>query len=399
MISPASSDYPRRELFIDHLRALVVLLLILFHTARLFDSEDWHIKNAETFVAADVLVAVFNIFAMPLLFLLAGMSAYASLGVRSPSRFASERFQRLLLPLLLGMIIVVPPQVYLERISPLVTPRTSPIDFNDSFFAFYPTFFSSCCYPDGNFSWHHLWFLAYLFVFSILLMPAFLLLRGVLWKGRYHLLPTAAHNAVLVVLGLALLLIELLLRPSFPSTHALIDDWANNLHYMWLMLAGAVAIARPDLTLAALSRRRAWLVAAGILSAGWLALRFGMVATLPSLSTALALRAAAEWACLVSLLGYGRAYLSRPIPFLTSFGAISMAFYIVHQTVIVMLGFWFVDWVDAPLIKYATVAGLSFAMSLAIAAIAARSAVLRVVFGLKVKRGTGKGAIATASTS
>ena len=133
-----------------------------------------------------------------------------------------------------------------------------PDRFQRQFFCVLSNFFSSCCYPDGNFSWHHLWFLAYLFVFSILLLPAFLLLRSVVWKGWHHLLPPAAHNAVLMVLGLALLPIELLLRPSFPSTHSLIYDWANNLHYMWLMLAGAVAMARPDLTLAALRRRRAW---------------------------------------------------------------------------------------------------------------------------------------------
>ncbi|UVK41874.1 acyltransferase family protein [Mesorhizobium sp. AR07] len=396
MSSPASSAYPHRELFIDHLRALVVLALILFHSARLFDSEDWHIKNAQTFIAADVLVAVFNIVGMPLLFLLAGMSAYASLGARSARRFLSERFQRLFVPLLLGMIIVVPPQVYVERISPLVALRTSPVDFSGSFLAFYPSFFTSCCYPHGNFSWHHLWFLAYLFVFSILLLPPLLLLRWTMQRQRILLSPVAG-SAVLAALGLPLLLIELTLRPSFPSTHALIDDWANNFHYMWLLLAGAFAMACPNLTVAARCHRRTWVLAGAILSAGWLALRFGMMPFVPPLGTGLALRTVAEWTCLVALIGYGSAYLWRPLPFLTRFGAIAMPFYIVHQTVIVLIGFWLLGWVDAPFLKYATVATLSFATSLAIAAIAARSAVLRLVFGLKVGRQNGRGGIAAAS--
>ena len=387
MSSPALSGQPRRDLSIDHLRALIVLALILFHTARLFDAEDWHTKNVETFLAADLVVAVFNIVGMPLLFLLAGMSAYASLGSRSPRRFIGERFGRLFVPLLFGMLIVVPPQVYVERVSPFVALRTSPIDFSGSFLDFYPTFFTSCCYPDGNFSWHHLWFLAYLFVLSVLLLPALLLLRRVMQQRRYARLSPVATSLVLVGLGLPLLVIEFGLRPSFPSTHALIDDWANNLHYMWLMLAGALAMADGNLTGTARSHRRAWLVAGAILSAGWLALRFGLMPMVPPSGTGLALRTAAEWVCLISLLSYGSVYLSRPLPFLTAFGAIAMPFYIVHQTVIVLLGFWLAGWVDAPLVKYATVAALSFAASLAVAAVALHYAALRLVFGLKAPLG------------
>ena len=159
---------------------------------------------------------------------------------------------------------------------------------------FYPTFFTSCCYPDGNFSWHHLWFLAYLFVLSVLLLPALLLLRRVMQQRRYARLSPVATSLVLVGLGLPLLVIEFGLRPSFPSTHALIDDWANNLHYMWLLLAGALAMAGGNLTGAARSHRRAWLVAGAILSAGWLALRFGLMPMVPPSGTGLALRTAAE---------------------------------------------------------------------------------------------------------
>lgn len=132
MSSPASSGQPSRDLSIDHLRALVVLALILFHTARLFDAEEWHVKNLGVFPAADTVVAVFNIVGMPLLFLLAGMSAYASLGIRTPLRFLGERFSRLFVPLGFGIILVVPPQLYVERISSMNPLRMSPIDFSGS---------------------------------------------------------------------------------------------------------------------------------------------------------------------------------------------------------------------------------------------------------------------------
>jgi glucan biosynthesis protein C len=398
MSPQASSGQPHRDLSIDHLRALVVLALILFHTARLFDSEDWHIKNLQTFLAADIVVAVFNIVGMPLLFLLAGMSAYASLGTRGPRRFLGERFGRLFVPLFFGILIVVPPQVYVERISSMGALRTSPIDFSGSFLDFYPSFFTSCCYPDGNFSWHHLWFLAYLFVFSVVLLPALLLIRRLV-RGHDMRLSLPVASLVLLGLGTPLLAIEIGLRPAFPSTHALIDDWANNLHYLWLMLAGALVMSSSELRNTIGGTRRLWLLAAVVLSAGWLALRFGM-ATLPIPGAALALRTAAEWSCLVALIGHGRRYLARPVPFLTSFGAIAMPFYIVHQTIIVLLGFWLVGWVDTPLLKYAAVAVLAFSVSLAVADVALRHRVLRVIFGLKPPGGhRGSAAAATAVTS
>ncbi|MBR7551132.1 hypothetical protein KC220_21580, partial [Mycobacterium tuberculosis] len=98
-----------------------------------------------------------------------------SLQHRSPGRFAAERFSRIFVPLVFGILLVVPPQVYVERISIGMPGRDSPIDWSGSYLDFYPTFFTSCCYNHGNFSWHHLWFLTYLFVYSLLLLPVALL--------------------------------------------------------------------------------------------------------------------------------------------------------------------------------------------------------------------------------
>ncbi len=59
-----------------------------------------------------------------------------------------------------------------------------------------------------------------------------------------------------------------------------------------------------------------------------------------------------------------------------------MAFYMLHQTVIVLLGWVLFDWQDAPLWKGLTIAGAALALSLAGAAIAARSTALRPLFGM-----------------
>jgi hypothetical protein len=93
-----------RRLDLDNLRNAAVLLLIVFHTARLFDGEAWHIKDAGHYWPADTVVRALNQWQMPVLFLLAGMAAWHALENRSVVAFLRERVLRLLVPLISGDI-------------------------------------------------------------------------------------------------------------------------------------------------------------------------------------------------------------------------------------------------------------------------------------------------------
>src|SRR5690606_21241489 len=119
--------------------------------ARVFDQTPWHVKNDVLTKGMDILVVFMNNWHMPLFFLLAGAGMFYALRHRSSSDFVNERVLRLLIPFSVGMALIIPPQVYIERIhqSPF---RQSPIDFDGSFFAFYPTFFTQGAYPEGNLS-------------------------------------------------------------------------------------------------------------------------------------------------------------------------------------------------------------------------------------------------------
>ena len=197
---------------IDNLRNLAVLALILFHTGRLFNDETWHIKDAATYPAADLLIGFFNPWHMPLLFLLAGMSAVFALRKRSASGFIGERFTRLLIPFVAGVVLTVLPQVYLERISPYVPGRQSPIDFDGSLLEFVPRFFQMVPYPEGDFSWHHLWFIIYLFLYSIVLTPVLLWVARAPRAAKWAAWFADGSRPFLLVLPIAAT--ELLLRPS-----------------------------------------------------------------------------------------------------------------------------------------------------------------------------------------
>lgn len=365
---------------IDALRSIAVLLLIPFHTARLFDAGHWHMKDGGApYGAADLLVRLLAPWQMPLLFLLAGLAAGWALDRRPALHFVRERAARLLLPLAFGMLVIVPPQVLVERITPAAPLKESPAllpsawDFLSQAYV--------CCYPAANLSWHHLWFLPYLFVYAAILaaLPQRPLAPGAaLWL--------AARPWRLLVPGVALLAMEALLRPAFPSTHNLVADWADHAHYLLLVLAGWWLARHPVVEAAISHGWRGFVVSALVLTGAWAALLPAASGSVgwanPGFLTRLLLRTAGEWLWLLALLGLARRFVSRPWPALAWFVPLSLPFYILHQTVIVLLGWALFGWTGPVLLKFSVIAASSLGLSLVGAGLIARNPALRPLFGL-----------------
>src|SRR5690554_6223487 len=139
-----------RRYELDWLRVFVFSLLILYHTGMFFVPWGWHIKNNIIYEGLVWPMLFVNQWRLPILFVISGMGTYFSIRKRDSGGYALERLGRLGLPLVVGMLLVVPPQVYLERISTGA--------FRGSFFDFWPRHAFTGSYPDGNLSWHHLWF-------------------------------------------------------------------------------------------------------------------------------------------------------------------------------------------------------------------------------------------------
>src|SRR5690606_7852758 len=227
-------------------------------------SWEWHIDSPHAGPALEPLMMLSSPWRLSLLFLVSGVATAwllarsrreaAAAGTRM--RFLGPRSWRLLVPLAFGMLVVVPPQSYYEVVDKL------PGGYHDGYLAFWLRYLAA----DAGFcrgedclivpTWNHLWFVAYLWVYTV---AAWLLLRfapRAMERTGTRLGALLASGAgVLLWPALWLALARTLLIDRFGSTHALIDDGYNHAQYFPVFLLG-VLIARDERVWNAVERVR-----------------------------------------------------------------------------------------------------------------------------------------------
>ncbi len=368
---------PVREYGLDWLRVIAFAILIFYHCGMLFVSWDWHIKNPETSGTLELVMLFFNRWRLPLLFFISGAGVWFSLRRRSSGEFARERTIRLLLPLIFGMFVIVPPQIYVERME-------NGAQFA-SYFDFWRTVFEFQAYPKGNFSWHHLWFVAYVFVYAIVGIPIFTALRSAAGRRAVAAMGTAFAQwpIAIYLISVPNLIVSLTLGPHWPTTHNLIADWANLTGAFLTFLWGFIIASDRRILDVITARRREWLI-------GWMALMlifYGLILTgtrrsLPSAAWEVINAWIGQFA-IFTLVGYARHSLNYTNRFLQYATEAVYPFYILHQTVIVLIGWYLIHW-SAPILPKLIIAIVGcFLITLALHDTIRRVPLLRPLFGLR----------------
>ena len=245
-----------RRHYIDRLRVTATLAVFCYHVARVFDAGWWHVQDSSSALLFTVTRVFLDMWIMPLFMLLAGMAAFFALRSRSPGAFLWERVQRLVVPFVIGMFVLIPPQDYYEYVSRLYV-------HTYTFWTAWGKFYQAPRAP-RNLLWimsasNHLWFLAFLYVYSVIALPLFQWLRSTAGKRALSTVARLAQRpAGIMVFALPLLVNELLLRDRYPRY----GDWANFCHWLLPFLYGYV-LAADDQLMAAVRKNRhiVWLAA------------------------------------------------------------------------------------------------------------------------------------------
>lgn len=372
-----------RHFFLDWLRIGAFALLVLYHVGMVYVGWDWHVKAQHTLPVLEPLMRLTNPWRMSLLFLLSGAAtAWMLQGGRSG--LLRERTRRLGLPLLLGVVLIVPPQSYLEVVQKFRY-EGSYIEFLKLYFSAYGGFcrHGSCLVLP---TWNHLWFLPYLWCYTVLLV---LLHRMLPWRWTQALASGFGRLPgwqlwLGPVLWLAVLRVALLSR--FPTTHALVDDFFNHATYFSCFVLGAGLASNLHLFVR-LEPLRWWALGVSLLCWAGLSASVdhlsGLAVVPQGLRTWQRLaHAALQWSAIVAALGFAHRQANRDHRWRAPLTEAVFPVYLVHQTWIILLAVAMQPWQLAPAWEAACLVMGTLLLSLATWRMARHSGWMRPWWGL-----------------
>jgi peptidoglycan/LPS O-acetylase OafA/YrhL len=368
-----------RQFHADWLRIAAFALLVLYHVGMLYVPWPYHLKHDPVYPALEPWMRLTNPWRMSLLFVVSGLATGLMLG---RPRLARQRTRRLLLPLAFGVLVVVPPQAWLQ-VRDQFGYGGSYLDFMRLYLSGYGGF----CRGDDCLilpTWNHLWFLPYLWVYTLLLLAAWRWLpRAALARAADRLAAAPALAWLLLPIGV-LGLLRALLLPRFGESHALWGDWWAHATYGPMFAVGVLLARRGAL----LDRLQALRWPALVLAvAAWAVMAVAWSVGTQGLSDTarLALRwvfATEQWGAIVVAFGFARRHLNVDHRWRRPLNEAVFPLYIVHQTIIVGAAVALRPLALPAGLEAALIVALTFAGGLAAWALARRVAVLRPWMGL-----------------
>ena len=373
-----------RLYYLDWLRVIATLGVFLFHASNVFSPAQFEINNAERSDAIMIIQSFFYPWGMPLFFLVAGAGSWFALRRRSAGQFTRERTLRLLVPFLTGTILLGPIQLYLSW-----SHRTQTGMVDGSLREFvaerlsypFPKLFGAIGY--------HMWFLGFLFAFSLLALPLFVWLKGGK-TGRgvvSRLSGLCERRGAILLFILPLAVVRLSLHPFFPE----LQDWADFFSFGAFFVLGYLLFADERFTQAI---RRDW----------WIILGVGIVTFLAAMAVGMSLEAfdiekpprtfweflfwglvaACGWCWTAFMLFIGMRYLDRDSKVLRYGLAAILPFFVVHQPVILAIAYFVVQWEATVPVKLLVVVLGAFLVSIGLTEfVIKRVPVLQAMFGMK----------------
>lgn len=388
---PVGRSKPVRRNELDWLRTFAVLGLIPFHAAVIFTTGSGdYVKNAETSRAVDAFVAFISVWGIPLIFFIAGAGARFALQLRTPSQYLRERFTRLVIPFLFGIVAIVPIQVYIGQVArtgslPAVVP------FYADHLAMLLRIFTGVV-PTTGADWiGHLWFIPQLILFALLILPVD---RFFYAPGGRRLLNFLASRGdgigILLLFGLPLGLANLLfqggstLSPELGRVAGLslfvtflLDFMYGYVIYADARLEAAVRRAGPPALLLAVP---IWGAVEAFKLAGW---RPAPGVT-PGYAVYSLVFGYVSWLWVVAILSYGMRYLARTNGLLRYLNEATYPVYVLHMPILSLVALFVVRW-DLPLLlKLLLITVATLVVTFGIYDLVVRRVgILRFLFGLK----------------
>jgi glucans biosynthesis protein C len=368
---PAIVKSKTRRTDLDWLRIGAVLLLVPFHSALIFvlnPQSVMYVKDITNSMLLDRLAGWVHQFHMPLLFYVSGASAWFALQKRNSLAFISERFSRLLLPAVAGMAILIPPMTYIALINQGVQ-----VDFARHFISFWRINPQDLAGMGGTFTPAHLWFLVFLFVFTMAALPFFLFLNS--HAGQKI---TGFVASVLTRPGMLFLIVI----PLYLAARIDLLGDKNPWYYFAVFFLGYLLFTDSRYLNAIDKSAKAALITAVMCEL----LRQFTFRYLYGYTGYDILRGIVElgrWSWVLAIAGYGRRFLNNRSRFMDYLSLAAFPFYLLHLPVNTFIGYLLIKTSMPVPVKYILIVTLTTAFTFLLYEGLRRVPLLRLMLGVK----------------
>jgi peptidoglycan/LPS O-acetylase OafA/YrhL len=376
-----------RQYFLDWVRITAFAYLFFYHTAMLFVDWKFHIESGHNSLILKTIMVWSSQWRLDILFFVSGV-AISHMTMKMPLKvFALNRFIKLYLPLLFSIGLLVAPQSYYEALQKGV--------FEGSFWQFWTSLYFSFSWDQRVIApfptYNHMWYVLYLFHYSLLLVPllAFLnskkgssilaRLEGWLVKGlRVIWLPLTLYFAIYLMFD------------NHDVNHTFYSDWYGHSIFIFAVFLG-ISCARLQSVWQAFEKNRYFALALGIISLVVLLMLFilpnetlmfdkflvwGLICIL------------VKWLWIATIIGFAKKHLNYTNDTLVYCNSLVYPFFILHQTIIIMIGYYVIDWGLAGAFEFLVIVVSSIVVcSLLYESLIKRVNIFRLLFGLKWRSG------------
>lgn len=354
-----------RKNYLDNLRWITVLLLFPYHTFMIFNAfdESYYVKGVDLTATSSVITAIWP-WIMPLLFVVAGISSAYALQKRTLKQYVKERFTRLFLPLLFGILLIVPAMTYFAE--------KFHNGYTGNYFEQYILFFTKATDLtgyEGGFTPAHLWFILYLFVISLLALPIMTFSQ----KKNYKLLTEKIGLPLLLIL----FIVPLIMRPFLNISGKSVGEYFAFFMLGYFVMSNENALEKVD--------KYRWPLT-GLFIAG-MTFVVTMFIIRPDINRLLydVLVGLYAWCGILALLGLGKHYLNIKNKLTDYFSKSSFLVYLFHHLWIVATAFYIFNITQKPTLQIILILLCSIPLTFLTYEIVKRFVVTRLMFGLREK--------------
>ncbi|QXE17927.1 acyltransferase [Clostridium sp. 001] len=340
-----------RRCDMDWIRTVAVLLIIPFHASIIFDTNPkaiMYIRSGVNIFGLNIFEMFLDRFQMTLLFFLAGMAAYYSLKRRDNKQFLQTRGKKLFLPVIIGSLTLCPITTYIYSKS-----QGSSESFIHHYIGFFTKPVGSLDGLNGGYTPMHLWFILYLFLFSLIGLPIFRFIMN----ERYEKMVDKFAN----IFSKPMLLLTWVIPYSLIFLVDILDE-RNPIAYFFVMIIGFICASNEKLQRAL--ERDKWVYL--ILSFSLMLLLYfwvfqgGEKGTIFVLYLKYFIIKSARIVPSFAIVGLGSCYIKRGGKVLRYLSKASFPIYIIHMIVVTTLGYFIIRMKVLPIVQYFAIVILSY---------------------------------------